>query len=498
MVSYMCPPFRNRIGVLTDEPPRLLAAAESEVQNGWLNTQPHLRRKVSPESRMTLTRQKPKRNDPCPCGSGKLYKHCCKPSRSEQYQQQREIALAPPDEPLPGSVDEFLPKELAQMVHEVERQAPPEFLDPLRDMLLMIEESTAAEEKYEQVIAAARELEQHRPELMALDEDTVAKAAERLFAEDRFRPFRFSAEDVHRAFKEVGFPHRYGASAQEAGLFQEAILYLVEEPHLKRMARQLLAWLPEYVDAGRYLEAQLLQSSALWMAEEPEEINPFLTEMFRLGFIDWADQVRAQQAELIHEIGLEVAQFDELDPDEFRTWLREQMADPEIEARVESYLDSHPMLREYNSASSRALDQATPYLLGREDASRLLLSPEELEPWVTTLAERLGGIGDEALSAGERGESDAGAIEETLTERVFEVSVEMAPAIFTPDRLAELVADLRDYRQELLQAGEEEAAALATSALVQVVDEDEPDANRFLVAICVASLRQMLIDFYEE
>jgi hypothetical protein len=453
---------------------------------------------VSLEKGVILARRKPKRNDPCPCGSGKLYKHCCKPGRSEQHQRQRELALAPPDEPLPGAVDEFLPEDLAQMIHEVERQAPPGFIDPLRDMLIMAEESAAAEETYEQVMAAARELEQHRPELLALDEDTVEQAAERLFAADRFRPFRFSAEDVHRAFVEVGYPERYGTSAQDAGPYHEAIVYLTDKPRRKEMARQLLAWLPEYVDAGRYLEALLVQSSALWMVEEPEQANPFLTEMFRLGFIDWAHQIQAQQEELIKQVGLDVAQFNKLSPGDFQAWLQAQMADPEIEAWVESYLADHPMLREYNSASSRALEQAVPYLLGREDASRLLLSPEELEPWMAVLAERLGAVGDAVLSATGRGEAaDAGAIEEHLTERVFEVAVEMAPAIFTPDRLAGLVAELRDYRHDLQEAGDEEAAALATTALLKVIGEDEPAANRFLVAICVASLRLMLIDLYE-
>ncbi|MGC9335286.1 MAG: hypothetical protein ACP5JJ_14120 [Anaerolineae bacterium] len=40
--------------------------------------------------------------------------------------------------------------------------------------------------------------------------------------------------------------------------------------------------------------------------------------------------------------------------------------------------------------------------------------------------------------------------------------------------------------------------SLAPAALLQVANEDEPGANRFLVAVCVASLRQVLIGFYQE
>ena len=64
----------------------------------------------------------------------------------------------------------------------------------------------------------------------------------------------------------------------------------------------------------------------------------------------------------------------------------------------------------------------------------------------------------------------------------------MADAIFTRDRIRELVVGLRKYRSELLTAGDKKAAALATGAINYLEPEDSPAQNSFLLALCWWSL----------
>lgn len=45
----------------------------------------------------------------------------------------------------------------------------------------------------------------------------------------------------------------------DAEVLRDAILHLADSTLRQRLARKLLMWLPEYVSAGRYLEAWMLQ-----------------------------------------------------------------------------------------------------------------------------------------------------------------------------------------------------------------------------------------------
>ena len=78
-----------------------------------------------------------------------------------------------------------------------------------------------------------------------------------------------------------------------------------------------------------------------------------------------------------------------------------------------------------------------------------------------------------------------------------EVAREMTPVVFTPDRVRQLVADLKAYRRELLKKQEKEAATLAHAAWLPLDHDDveaiEPAEIPMLSAICFASLRKMMI-----
>ena len=73
------------------------------------------------------------------------------------------------------------------------------------------------------------------------------------------------------------------------------------------------------------------------------------------------------------------------------------------------------------------------------------------------------------------------------------VAREMAPLVFTPERLDQLRADLKGYRRRLLEGGEGEAAMHAHAALAMLEREENPAENPLLIAICFASLRLLLI-----
>jgi hypothetical protein len=81
---------------------------------------------------------------------------------------------------------------------------------------------------------------------------------------------------------------------------------------------------------------------------------------------------------------------------------------------------------------------------------------------------------------------------------LVEVAREMVPAIFTPERLGRLVADLKEYRRHLLEAGEKEATMYAHAAFAMLEREETTSENPLLIAICFASLRLMLITISEE
>ena len=62
----------------------------------------------------------------------------------------------------------------------------------------------------------------------------------------------------------------------------------------------------------------------------------------------------------------------------------------------------------------------------------------------------------------------------------------MAQSIFTPERIQDLVSQLRKYRNEHFDMGNKTVAGYATAAIGYVEREEEPGLNRFLVAMCLA------------
>jgi len=373
----------------------------------------------------------------------------------------------------------------------------------LQQLLEQAEELAAYEAMRDEIEAAAQTLEAHRPEFEALMEDMEAAAdrAHHLFSEERFLPMRYTATDVHRAFEAVGHLPRFREELQEEDVetLRAAILYLADKDQRLHLARQLMMLVPEYVSAERYLDAWLIQYSAFETVEAPDQSNPFLFAMFNHGFAEWASQVDSQQEALLRELGIDRSAVAEMSIDEVEAWLQAQMADPAQKAQVEAYYAAHPMMSDQAEAEFRELERGTLQLLQRDDADCLYLSPEEVDPWVPVLLGRLEPMKAQARQAVAKGDWDDPRILEAMGKILVEAAQEMVPAIFTPERLDQLLADLKDYRRDLLDAGEKEAAAYACTALMMLEREDIPtDENRLLIGICFASLRLMMITISQE
>jgi hypothetical protein len=441
----------------------------------------------------------PKRNDPCPCGSGKLYKHCCKPSRRERHLRQREIALAPAPQEAWESDDAWLPDEMQGMLRDVRRHASPEQVQELERLLKMTEEVVAYEEMHDEIDSAMETLEAHRAEFEALDPEAAMDRAERLFSEEQFRPMRFTAEDVHRAFEEVGYPQRLrGPTPQDADPLHEAILFLVDEDLRRHLSRKLMMLLPEYVSAGRYLDAWIIQYSAFLMFESPDRGNPFLGEMFHYGFAEWAEQVDTQPRALLEELGMDPSDFARMSPSEMEAWLEAQLADPESRARFDATMAEGSAFGDQAHAEYQQLQFTSLQLLEHDEEGRFLLAPEELDPWIPTVVERLAPFTKQALEAAQEEAWDDPEVQGILSDVLFEVALEMAPAVFTRERLDALMADLAAYSRDLTEAGDKEFALHAHLVYRDLIHEEAPGENRFLVGVCMASLLQMLVTLSEQ
>ena len=71
---------------------------------------------------------------------------------------------------------------------------------------------------------------------------------------------------------------------------------------------------------------------------------------------------------------------------------------------------------------------------------------------------------------------------------IFPLVGEMITVIFTPERIRQLTAQLKNYRNARYAAGDKQATTLANGAIVSLGDERDPASNRFLYALGYLSL----------
>jgi len=357
----------------------------------------------------------------------------------------------------------------------------------------LAEEIAAYEATSDEIEAASRRLEKHRAEFEAVvrNDMEVVERTRRLFSEAQFARWRFTAEDVYRAFEAVGYPPGGRIEADEnAKVTEAALLYLADKEERTRLARQLVMLLPEYVDAGRYLDAWLIQYSAYQMVEEPKRSNPFLFMMFYYGYEEWAAQIEDQQQRIVREMGFDP---DELQAsggniDDYLARVQATLSDPEKRARLEALYEQHEMMAARAGEEMQDWNQRILLLLEREDAARLHLSEEEMAPWIPVLVERLIPMYAQVEQALREGRTKDQGITDALNTELAELASEMAEAVFTPERLAQLVEELRAYRRDLQAAQEYEAAMSVKAAILLLGRTPNPEEEPFLIGICFISI----------
>jgi hypothetical protein len=426
------------------------------------------------------------RNDPCHCGSGKKYKKCHLDAdqRSRAAMRQLDANLNGDGESPSASVD-FT--RLPNLFRQFSNRGPAKDRKEFAKIAATAESLSKYMARREEIEAAGAELEAHRPEFEKLvrDEDRCAALGQAVFAEECFAPLRFTASDVQRAFDHVGHPALMSSDEQTVKILRAAILHLADKERRSLLSMGLLARLPDFVQAGRYLEGWLVQSAAINTAENDGESNAFLFHMFSAGYDAWAAGKRAQDEALLRKMGVDPDRMRGMDLDEVDSWIESQAADPAKKGVIEAFFQDNPHLREESVANLQAMERNSTKLLEHEDCRFLDLPSEEVQPWLVLFSERFNqsGLLPETLT-----DASGECVREMFKELAFPLMREMAEAIFTRDRILQLVAGLKKYRSDRFTAGDKVAAGQAMGAINYLEREDSPGQNRFLLTLCWRSL----------
>ena len=145
-----------------------------------------------------------------------------------------------------------------------------------------------------------------------------------------------------------------------------------------------------------------------------------------------------------------------------------------------------PEHRVQAEANLRRVKRDAHQILERPDAAHLLLSPDEIQPWVPIVSESFARTREQFPDLATP--SPSAAAGEAFVAAIFPLVREMVAKLFTPERIGSLTAQLKAYRNERFAAGDKKIAELANGAIIHVKDEDEPDCNIFLCALGYLSL----------
>ena len=239
------------------------------------------------------------RNDPCPCGSGKKYKRCHLPL---DQQGKPRVEVNPVVEQAQEDLEYIRPatpaKPSAALLRDLVDKVPEKKRAKFNELLSRTLEVAEYMERQEEIQAAGAALEAYREEFNKLlqDEPAYLDQARNLFAEDRFAPLRFTAEDVRRAFDHLGGPPNFSMREEAAKKLHAAIVFLAVKERRTQWTMNMLKHLPHYTKAGRFMDAWVLQYCALATAEHAKESNAFLYEMFCYGFDLWSSEKRKSEA----------------------------------------------------------------------------------------------------------------------------------------------------------------------------------------------------------
>jgi DNA-binding transcriptional MerR regulator len=248
--------------------------------------------------------------------------------------------------------------------------------------------------------------------------------------------------------------------------------------------------LPDYVAANRPLDAWILQHCSYLTGEVRDESNPFLFQMFSYGYDGWVAQQRGREAAMLRQLGMDISCLEGMSLEEVDAWIQEQQADPAKRARMEEVLLANPQQRAQAEANLEQLERDAHKLLEREDAAHLLLPPGDVQPWLPRLNESWASLCEQFPDLA--GPSASPAAGKAFMGAIFPLVGEMAAAVFTPERIRQLTAQLKAYRNARHAAGDKQTTTLANGAIVSLAEERDPASSRFLYALGYLSLMKAL------
>jgi hypothetical protein len=269
-----------------------------------------------------------------------------------------------------------------------------------------------------------------------------------------------------------------------ADLFLKAILHLADKERRSQMAAKLLFFMVDYVAAERFLEACVIRDCALAMNGAPDESNAFLFEMFQHGYFAWVAEQNARDKSFLRQAGFDLEEMHKMSLEEIDACISRRSSDPEAKANLEKLFQENSEQRDLAVRWIEGMRKATMEILNRQDARELLLSQEELDPWAKALNEKIVRSQENKVCDNP---SEA-ALDHLFQEAILPLVREMARTVFTPERIQKLVSQLDSYRRQKFADGVKPVAALAQTAMDYVKDEQEPDLNSFLLALCYHSL----------
>ena len=424
------------------------------------------------------------RNDPCHCGSGKKYKKC----HMEADQRSRVAHREPPPEFTPPTAGMDF-RAVANQIRELSRRGPAS--KGFRDIISKAEPLLDYLEREDEINAVAKQLEPHWQEFEKLvaDADRYGAAVRALCSEECFAPCRFTASEVRRAFEEVGYPSTISVSEETTKVLRAAILHVADKDRRARLATALLVQLPEFVAAGRYMDACLLRMLASDTSENQDEGNPLLFYMFSFGYDAWIEEKRTANITLLQKLDVDLERLRSMSADELDAWIESMKADAQKSAILDAFFKKHPDLHDESVANLNALRKDSSKLLSRPDADLFFLSPEEVMPWLEEFAEITTQNGF-SLAANETMNEEE--VRNLFDQVALPMMREMATDIFKPERIQQLILDLKKYRDEYFAGRDHETAALASAAMNYLKDEDSPGENTFLLTLCWASIASAL------
>jgi len=379
--------------------------------------------------------------------------------------------------------------------NDLEKKLPADTRKEHAEMFSEIKSMTAFDENRTEIEQASYKLEKYRKkfERLCRKPGKILKISEKLFSEECFEPMRFTTSDLQRAFDKWGYMPTDEADESFFEKMRNVIAFMADKKRQDSLSLRLMHFLPAYVAKKRYMDAWVIQHSAVLMRESNGEvIPPFLMCMFMRVLDEWENDRYSEQAEMFSKLGVSNDDIQRGGFDGVDSLVREMMSKEGADEELHEFLDKHPEFRALTEAQCSKSTNTVVEFLEREDARSFLLSYDDIEEWMPVYEQRL----SEDSNYLEVGALDKPASEEDqhhFFDIVYSVSRDMADELLTKERLNQLEGEIQAYRKKLRRR--DKKLKMAVSALIMAIQsESAPSENHVLTMYCLISFREVISD----